>query len=184
MFTRLCLTASLLTLAACQSTSVNRDYDSSRDFSAYHSWSWQEPALQYQPDDPRIHSDLTEQRVREALSQQLEQRGLRPAAADTGADLKAQAWLIVDDRQEQVSTQYGSAWGWNNYWAAPAYTETRSIDYQVATLQLDLFDGKDGKLVWRGSAKQIIREQAQSPEERSAVIRAAAAKLLEQYPPH
>ena len=69
-------------------------------------------------------------------------------------------------------------------WAAPGYTETRRVDYPVATLQLDLFDAKDGKLVWRGSAKQIVREQPQSPEERTALIRATVAKLLAQYPPH
>ena len=185
MLARLCLTSLLLLLAACQNTSVNRDYDSSRDFGAYRSWSWQEPALQYRPDDPRLRSDLTEQRVRDALSEQLEQRGLRAAALGTGADLKVQAWLIVDERQEQISTHYGGAWGgWNDYWAAPGYTETRRVDYQVATLQLDLFDAKDGKLVWRGSAKQIVREQPQSPEERTALIRTTVAKLLAQYPPH
>ena len=35
MLARLCLTSLLLLLAACQNTSVNRDYDSSRDFGAY-----------------------------------------------------------------------------------------------------------------------------------------------------
>lgn len=185
MLARLCLTSLLLLLGACQNTSVNRDDDSSRDFGAYRSWSWQEPALQYRPDDPRLRSDLTEQRVRDALSEQLEQRGLRAAALGAEADLKVQAWLIVDERQEQISTHYGGAWGgWNDYWAAPGYTETRRGDYQVATLQLDLFDAKDGKLVWRGSAKQIVREQPQSPEERTALIRATVAKLLAQYPPH
>ncbi len=54
MLARLCLTSLLLLLGACQNTSVNRDYDSSRDFGAYRSWSWQEPALQYRPDDPRL----------------------------------------------------------------------------------------------------------------------------------
>ena len=121
MLARLCLTSLLLLLAACQNTSVNRDYDSSRDFGAYRSWSWQEPALQYRPDDPRLRSDLTEQRVRDALSEQLEQRGLRAAAVGAGADLKVQAWLIVDERQEQISTHYGGAWGgWNDYWRRPA----------------------------------------------------------------
>ena len=185
MLARLCLTSLLLLLAACQNNSVNRDYDSSRDFAAYRSWSWQEPALQYRPDDPRLRSDLTEQRLRAALSEQLEQRGLRAAAPGSTADLKVQAWLIVDDRQEQISTHYGGVWGgWNNYWSAPGYGETRRIDDQVATLQLDLFDAKDGKLVWRGSAKQTVREQPQSPAERTALIRVTLAKVLAQYPPH
>ena len=79
MFPRLLLVSILLLLGACQSPRIERDFDTSRDFAAYRSWSWQEPALQYRPDDPRLRSDLTEQRIRSAIEQQLEQRGLRPA---------------------------------------------------------------------------------------------------------
>ena len=57
---------------------MQRDFDPTRDFSAYRAWSWKEPALQYRPDDPRIQSDLTEQRIRDAIAEQLDQRGLRP----------------------------------------------------------------------------------------------------------
>ena len=80
MFRRTLLLSTTLLLTACQNYNVNRDYDSTRDFGAYRSWSWKEPALQYSPDDPRIKSDLTEQRILDAVSQQLDQRGLRPAA--------------------------------------------------------------------------------------------------------
>lgn len=185
MFPRIVLAALTLLLTACQSAQLNRDYDATRDFGAYRSWRWQEPALQYRPDDPRVKSDLTEQRVRAAMSEQLEQRGLRPAPG-AAADLKAQAWLIVENRQDQVSTSYGGTWGgyWNGYGNGPAYTETRRIDYKVATLQLDLLDGKDGKLVWRGSVEQIMRSEPTTPAERDAVIREAVGKLLSQYPPH
>ncbi len=185
MLLRLLLVPALLLLAACQTTQIDRDYDASRDFAAYRSWSWQEPALQYSPDDPRIKSDLTEQRIREAVSQQLDQRGLRPAAAGSSADLRAQVWLIVDQRQDQVSTNYGGAWGgyWGGYWGGPAYTETRTVDYKVATVQVDLFDGKDGKLIWRGSAEQIMRRSQTNPAERDAAIRETVAKVLGQYPP-
>ncbi|MDE3737394.1 MULTISPECIES: DUF4136 domain-containing protein [Pseudomonas] len=180
----LVLSAALL-LAACQNYNLNRDYDSTRDFGAYHSWSWKEPALQYSPDDPRIKSDLTEQRIREAVGQQLDQRGLRPAA-DGKADLTVQSWLIVDERQQQTSYNYGGAWGgyWGGYWGGPAYTETRIYNYKVATIQVDLYDGKDGKLVWRGSAEQVMTSAPPSPAEREAAIRETVAKVIAQYPPH
>lgn len=186
MFPRIVLAALALLLAACQSVQLSNDYDATRDFGAYRSWRWQEPALQYRPDDPQLKSDLTEQRIRAAVSEQLEQRGLRLALAGTQPDLKAQAWLIIEKRLDQVSTHYGGAWSgyWNGYWAGPAYTETRRIDYRVVTLQLDLFDGKDGKLVWRGSAEQIMGSEPAKPTERDAAIRATVGKLLTQYPPH
>ncbi|MNG22510.1 hypothetical protein D3C84_1069970 [compost metagenome] len=62
-------------------------------------------------------------------------------------------------------------------------TETRTYDYQVATLQVDLFDAKDGKLVWRGSAEQSRRSAPPSPSEREAAIRETVSQVLSQYPP-
>jgi hypothetical protein len=177
----------LLILSACQTPQLERDFDPSRDFAAYHSWSWQEPGVQYKPDDPRINSDLTGQRIRSAVSEQLEQRGLRPEAANTAGDLKVQVWMIVDNRQQQVSTHFGGGWGdpWGGgFWGGPSYVETRTLDYQVGTLQIDLLDGKDGKLVWRGSAEQVLRSRQPSPSEREASIRSTVAEVLSQYPPH
>ena len=177
----------LLILSACQTPQLERDFDPSRDFAAYHSWSWQEPGVQYNPDDPRINSDLTSQRIRSAVSEQLEQRGLRPEAANTAGDLKVQVWMIVDNRQQQVSTHFGGGWGdpWGGgFWGGPSYVETRTLDYQVGTLQIDLLDGKDGKLVWRGSAEQVLRSRQPSPSEREASIRSTVAEVLSQYPPH
>jgi len=176
----------LLLLAACQSVRLERDFDPTRDFAAYRSWSWQEPALQYRPADPRLQSDLTEQRVRGAVAEQLDQRGLRQAPTGSPGDLKVQVWLIVDQRQEQVTTYSGGYWSnpWYGYWGGPAYGETRTYDYRVGTLQIDLLDARDGKLVWRGSAEQTLRTGADSPDERSRTIRETVAKVLSQYPPH
>jgi hypothetical protein len=186
-FVALLTLISFLTLAACSGVQVDRDYDATRDFAGYRSWTWQEPVLQYRPDDPRIKSDLTEQRVREAIAQQLDQRGLRPVATAQAADLKVQAWLIVDERQQQVTTGYAPGpWPgyWGGYWGGMGMGETRIVEYKVATIQIDLFDGKDGKLVWRGSAEQIMRSAPPTPAEREAAIRETVTQVLSQYPPH
>lgn len=185
MFRRLLLIASLLALAACQSAQLDSDYDPNRDFAALQTWSWQEPAVQYRPDDPRLRSDLTEQRLRQAVAAQLEQRGLRQAAANAAADIRVQAFLMVENRQQQMATYYGSDMmsdRWGGHWASPGYTEVRTLDYQVGTLQLDFLD-RDGKLVWRGSAAQIVPRHAGSPQERAAAMQQTVAKILAQYPP-
>jgi Domain of unknown function (DUF4136) len=178
-----CLLLTLL-LSGCASVSLERDFDPSRDFGAYRTWSWMSDKLLYQPDDARLKSDLTEQRISQAVTGQLEQRGLRQASAGQG-DLKVQTVLIVDERQDQITTQYGGSWGgyWGGYWGGPAFTETRRVDYKVATLQIDLYDAKDGKLVWRGSGEQIMRSQAPSPAERERAIRETVTQILSQYPP-
>ena len=95
-----------------------------------------------------------------------------------------QTYLIVEDRQQQVTTNYGGGWGgpWNGYWGAPMYNETRNITYKVATIQVDLLDGKDGKLVWRGSDEQMLASRP-NPEDRSSAIRETVARILANYPP-
>jgi hypothetical protein len=175
-------------LSACQTDRVNRDFDAQRDFGAYRTWAWKEPGLQYQPNDPRIKSDLTEQRIRQSVAEQLEQHGLRMAAAGIKADVQVQAWLIVEDKQQLLSTSYsgGGYWGnpWGGYWGAPMGTETRSVDYKVSTLQIDMLDGKDGKLVWRGSTEQVVNDKSANPAARELALRQTIAKILQQYPPH
>lgn len=178
----LLLLVALLALAACQSIQVDHDYDPNRDFAALQTWSWQEPALQYRPDDPRLKSDLTEQRVRAAVARQLEQRGLREA---TPGDIRVQAFLIVDERQQQLATYYGGdliSDRSGRLWASPGYTEVRTLDYQVGTLQLDFLD-RDGKLIWRGSGSQHVRRHPGSPQERAAAMHETVAKILGQFPP-
>lgn len=184
MLRRLMILPLFLVLTACQSPPLHRDYDPQRDYSTYHRWSWKEPAVQYRPDDPRIRSDLTERRIREAVAEQLDQRGLRPV--ETGeADLLVQTWFIVDERTQQYSSTAMGGWGspWHGYyWGAPVYTDTRTLHYQVATMQLDLYDARDGKLVWRGSTERTLRQQG-SPAERAGFIREIIAQVLSQYPP-
>jgi len=184
MFRRVLLIPLLLVLTACQGPQVQRDFDPTRDFSAYRAWSWKEPALQYRPDDPRIKSDLTEQRIRDAVAEQLDQRGLRPATAGSAAGVNVQAWYIVDQRTQQYSTTSG-AWGnpWYGYWGGPMFTDTRTINYQVGTLQIDFYDATDGKLVWRGSAEQVLSSRQGTPDERAGTLRELVTKVLSQYPP-
>ncbi|UZE18646.1 DUF4136 domain-containing protein [Pseudomonas sp. B21-054] len=184
MFRRLALLAFALLLSACAANQANHDFDPGRDFAAYRSWSWKEPALQYRPDDPRIKSDLTEQRIRQAVTDQLDQRGLRQAPAGGRGDVQVQAYLIVEDRQQQVTTNYGGGWGgpWNGYWGGPMYNETRNISYKVATLQIDLLDGKDGKLVWRGSDERML-SNSPNPTDRSMAVRETVGRILTNYPP-
>lgn len=184
MPSRILLLGALALLTACQTVQVERDFDPDRDFSSYRQWSWRAPAVRFQPDDPRVQSDLTAQRIRDAVAAQLDQRGLRPAPAGQDGDVQVQAWLMVDQREQEMVTHYGGMWGpWGGYWGGPAFTERRSVDYQVGTLQVDFYDTQDGRLVWRGSASQVLPATPRDPRERAAAMRETVAKVLSQYPP-
>lgn len=182
MLYRLLLAPLFVLLAACQSM-PELDYDTTRDFAAYRTWSWQEPAVRYHPEQSPLNSDLTEQRIREAVAQQLEQRGLRQASG-AQADLRVQAWFSVERRQDSYTTYYGGMFmgypgGW---WGGPSYAQTNTYDYRVGILQVDLIDGRDGRLVWRASDEQVVPRR-QSPGERAELVRETAARVLGQYPP-
>ena len=193
MLRRIALLGLALLLSACETMQVSNDYNPSVDFAKFQTWAWKDPALQHQPNSLMLKSDLTEQRIMQAVSSGLDQRGLRPAAAGSKPDLLVQTYLIVANRQEQIVTNYGyggpwgGPWGyaggpWEGYWGAPMYNETRNVVYQVGTLQIDLIDAKDGKLVWRGSAEKIV-DNSPTPAERNAAIHEAVNKILANYPP-
>ncbi|MOA32625.1 hypothetical protein D3C78_1538630 [compost metagenome] len=62
------------------------------------------------------------------------------------------------------------------------YNETRLVSYKVATIQIDLLDGKDGKLVWRGSDEQML-SGSPNPSDRSTAIHETVTRILANYPP-
>jgi hypothetical protein len=66
MVTRLAVLSLALLLSACQASRPNADFDAGRDFAGYRTWAFKDPAVQYRPDDPRVRSDLTDQRIRQA----------------------------------------------------------------------------------------------------------------------
>lgn len=181
------LLAVSLLLGACQSAPAQRDFDSNRDYGQYRNWSWAEPDVRYTPqDDPRIQSDLTTQRVREAVSGQLDARGLRPAQQSAEADLLVRVDVISELRKDNVTTTFGGSFGgyWGGWGGGPGFAETRSVDYQVLTLQIDLLDRADGQLVWRGSDEQQMRTTPQSPAERSQLIQSMVSRILGGFPPY
>ncbi|SDT15879.1 protein of unknown function [Halopseudomonas xinjiangensis] len=182
------LSAALVLLAACQTTQPQRDYDSSRNFAEYRSWTWADPAINFTPaNDPRIGSDLVAQRLKDAIASQLDARGLRPAASPEQADLKVRADMVIDEREQMVTTNYGVGLGtgyWGVWGGGPMMSETRSVDYQTATLQIDLIDAEDNQLVWRGSSTEVVRDQSQSPAERTRSAHELAARVLTGYPPN
>src|SRR5690606_7735116 len=118
------LLLSLLMLGACQATGPRADYDLSRDFSQYQTWRWANPPVSYAPtNDPRLASDLTSQRVLEAVAAQLDVRGLRPAEPASAADLEVRASVVMETRRDNITTHYGGGWGyWGPYWGGPGYS--------------------------------------------------------------
>ena len=148
---------------------VETDFDHSANFSQYHTYSW-----------GHLHAadQLFEQRVREAVDQALQAKGLREV--ETGGDLTVTAMAIKKDKTE-YETFYGGLgprWGWRGWGTGMATTTIDRIP--VGTLVVDLYDTNSEHLVWRGEAHDQLSDK---PEKDTKKLNKSVDKMLEKFPP-
>lgn len=149
-----------------------------RDYARYRNWAW----LDDRP--PPGSAWASTALMQEALSNALDQRGLRPARAGVAADLAVRTELRLERRLRQVADHYGSYYGHHHsgdhlglWGSAPL---VRTYEEEVVVVRIDLFDVRDGQPVWSGSAEM---PSGGSQGERADALRAALDRALENYPP-
>ncbi|MBP8264737.1 MAG: DUF4136 domain-containing protein [Pseudomonas sp.] len=147
-----------------------------RDYARYRTWSWQQL--------PAGSAWASSEQVQEALSNALDQRGLRPHRVGKTSDLKVSAELRLEQRLRQVTEQYGSHYGHSRYgdnygmWGSAPLV--RSYTEDVMVVRIELFDGQSGQPVWNGHAE--TRNNG-SQSERATALRNAVQQALAAYPP-
>ena len=149
-----------------------------RDYAHYRSWAWRDGQ------QPAGSTWASSALVQEALSNALDQRGLRPAQPGSAADLEVSTELHLERRIRQVADHYGGYYGHGRYWhdyglwgSAPL---VRTYEEEVLVVRIDLFDARDGQPLWSGSAEML---SAGRQGERSRALRAALQRALENFPP-
>ncbi|MBS7662149.1 DUF4136 domain-containing protein [Pseudomonas lalucatii] len=149
-----------------------------RDYARYRNWSW------HAGRQPAASAWASAELLQEALSQALDQRGLRPARHDTAADLEVGLELRQERRIRQVIDHYGGYHGHGYYADYPGYWDRmpveRAYQIEVLVLSITLFDARDGQAVWQGHAEL---PSAGSQAERADALRAACQRALQGYPP-
>ncbi|WP_353742029.1 DUF4136 domain-containing protein [Pseudomonas fluorescens] len=151
-----------------------------RDYGRYRSWAWLNGHL------PPGTAWADSAQIAEAVSNALDQRGLRPLHDNRPADLFVSADLRMETRLRQVQDDYygGGYGGYNGY--GPGYGGyatvpiIRTYQEQVVVVQVDMFDAKSGQPVWSSSAETGNRG---SESERADAIREAVEKAMSAYPP-
>lgn len=202
---RLSLCAFCLTLAACQSPNpyvassrplppapaqAAQTFDTSaypappRDYARYRNWAWANGQL------PAGTSWADSAQIAEAVSNALDQRGLRPQRSGDNADLRVGTSLRMETRLQQTrddvgyGTGYGRSYGgydrYDRYGAYGSYPVVRTYQIQVMVVRIDLFDGKSGQPVWSASAETSSQG---SLSDRNEALRNAVQKALTAYPP-
>lgn len=153
-----------------------------RDYGRYRSWAWLNGQL------PPGTAWADSAQVAEAVSNALDQRGLRPLHDNRPADLLVSAHLSLQTRLRQVQDDYGyygggySGYdrygrGYGMYNSVPV---VRTYSEQVVVVQVDLFDAGTGQPVWSASAETGAKG---NQIERTDSIREAVEKAMAAYPP-
>src|ERR1700745_882022 len=131
---------------------VKTDYDHNANFGQYKTYSWEK----VQTRDP-----LLVDRIKDAVNAALTAKGW--TQVDSGGDVCVMA-IEITQNQQTLNTFYhgfggggGRRWGgFGGFGDATTTTET----YKVGTLVVDLFDAKTKNLIWRGSARATLSNNA------------------------
>ncbi|OUL58317.1 DUF4136 domain-containing protein [Pseudoalteromonas ulvae] len=169
----------VLLLAACAKT-PDWDYDKSVTFSNYKSFAWIPNASLTKNTNNYQISPLMEQRVQNAVNDNLAGLGLAKSD-EKNADLLVNYHAAVDNKVEvdTFSTSYSARW---DYWGMGYQHHTQTTNYEVGTLVIDIIDRKTNQLIWRG-AKEGRLKKNQTPEQRTATINSTVAAILSNFPP-
>jgi hypothetical protein len=169
--------------AAAQTFDTSAYPAAPRDYGRYRSWAWANDRL------PSGSQWADAAQIAEALSNGLDQRGLRPARG-SAPDLRVAADLHIERRLQQVTEDYGyggPGYGHRRGFADPygygpygAPSVTRTYEVQVLVVRIQLFDAADNQPLWSASAETV----AQGTEsQRADALREAVNKALMAYPP-
>jgi len=152
-----------------------------RDYGRYRNWAWRDGQL------PPGTAWADSAQVAEAVSNALDQRGLRPMRDNRPADLLVSADLRLETRLRQVRDDYGyygGYGGYDRYGRGYGMYNTvpvmRTYQEQVVVVRVDLFDASNGQPVWSASAETGTQG---NQIERADAIREAVEKAMAAYPP-
>jgi len=176
------LLAFVLLLAACATgPRISSEVDPQADFGRYRSFAFYSPlAIEAQG-----YSTPTSSRIKAAARAQMEARGYAydPASPDLWVNLNA----YLRERQDvttmpEVDYAFYYSYRARSYVAVPYWRDRTDVRrYTEGTLNVDLVDARQNRLVWTGVAVGHA-SRAATPEERGAKIDAAMADIFARYP--
>ena len=148
------------------SREIKVDYDHHANFSQYKTYSWGKVETQ---------NPLWDDRIKEAVDRELAKKGW--TEVDSGGDVTVMAIGTARD-QPTLQTFYAGfpGWRWGGFGEATTWVE----HYELGTLILDMFDSRDKKLIWRGSASDTLPDK---PEKAIKDLQKSVEKMLEHFPP-
>jgi hypothetical protein len=162
-----------------------------RDYGRYRNWAWLNNQL------PPGTAWMDSAQVAEAVSNGLDQRGLRPSRPNQPADVYVSASTRQETRLRQVrdyddyyDPYYGGPAGYGGYggyrrrgYGYSGYASVpvvRTYQVQVMVVQISLFDAGTGQPIWSASADA---SSGNKESDRGKALRQAVQQALNEYPP-
>ena len=149
----------------CTNASVKTDFDPSRDFTTFQTYSWMELPLGTTYDATGKLHDHIQKTIDD--------------------ELKANGLSLVADSPDLVVMYYGNksskvALSQSQYQNKSPMSGT--MPYDEGTLVVDLIDPASDKIVWRGTAEGIMPE-ASNLDDKFKFIDKGVADMFKKYPP-
>ncbi len=173
--------AALLLSACATGPRISSEADPSADFSRYRTFAFYSPlAIEAQG-----YSTPTSNRIRQAARTQMEARGY--VYDERQPDLWVNLNAYLQERTDvttipEVDYDYYYSYRARSYVAVPYWRDRPSVRrYNEGTLNVDLVDVRQNRMVWTGEAVGRASRSAGSAE-RAARIDAAMADIFARYP--
>lgn len=171
----------LALLAGCATgPRITTEADPRADFSAYRTWSFYSPLAMESNGYETQASDIAKGAVRA----EMERRGYRYTEADPDLWVNINAYM---ERRTDVSSiptvdyAYYYSYRHRGYFAVPYWNERTSVHrYTEGTMNVDLVDARQKRLVWEGIA--VGRVANRGPDQRAQRINSTIAEIFANYP--
>jgi hypothetical protein len=166
-------------ISACSSgKKVSYSVDTSVDFSLFRSYSFT---------DFNVHNDSTllgyEEvltQITEAIDKEMTKRGF--TKAEDNIDLLVNIGVVIEERIQTRETDVKDArryYGTRNYhWES---SEIETGRYKVGTLNMNMQDTKDNKMIWNASTERVMNKKF-NPDKSRKVVNDAVESIFEKFP--
>ena len=176
------IVAFMLTACASSGPKIQSDYDRSIDFSQYKTYGYYSPMGIENPN----YSSLLGQMFRDAIDAQMLPRGY---VKSNNPDLLINVSARLEDKTRVTTMSdpmYGGYYGYRgglyDPWGGYGYgTTTHVSQYTEGTVNVDMVDVKQKRMVWEGIAIGRVDEKQKNPELRQDIMD-GIAEMYENYP--
>ena len=182
-FTAVIVAFGIVSLCGCATNPAAKiDYDSTREFSNYQSFTWFSENPMRVGDTANPLSDSLQRNIMDAIQSSLEENSYRLADGPEPADFLVS--FTVGSRESakpdsDTETHPGASGrgGWGT-----AYYGGASESYTQGILVIDIFDAAERRPIWHGASTTKITEEDR--ENMPQVINAVVDTILSEFPPN